>query len=402
MSNVLGSVVSSLLGPQKSSGPEGAGDLFGQLLQLATGPQGSQAGSGAPAPGSAGTSAQPLLPSVRVGTDTGGEVREQPLSQIATTDRSGNGYYGREDITQVSSIKDTASTIVDHVGKNPEVKVALLGEMHGEQADKLYFETIKQAKAAGQNPIAVIETPTSPELDKLIDDFYAGKMSKDEFIEKGAKSMFDDYKKAQETMGPLPPELAKNEVGLDYFKQRLADDIFKYHDMGVKVEFFDPGRLVEGANRDEQMAEKFEQIIRDNPGSKPYAQIGMLHAQENSSIPMKDGIFEGVNAWKGVKIADSDYERPAAERLKESLGDEAVLSIGLDDYTEFGKEAGANWEGRAYSSVAHGNLAGVDYAKEDRVSHVKPDTFDYVVPVYDESKIENPHLRYFREPAGES
>jgi hypothetical protein len=329
-------------------------------------------------------------------------VREQPLSQIATTDRSGNGYYGREDITQVSSIKDTASTIVDHVGKNPEVKVALLGEMHGEQADKLYFETIKQAKAAGQNPIAVIETPTSPELDKLIDDFYAGKMSKDEFIEKGAKSMFDDYKKAQETMGPLPPELAKNEVGLDYFKQRLADDIFKYHDMGVKVEFFDPGRLVEGANRDEQMAEKFEQIIRDNPGSKPYAQIGMLHAQENSSIPMKDGIFEGVNAWKGVKIADSDYERPAAERLKESLGDEAVLSIALDDYTEFGKEAGANWEGRAYSSVAHGNLAGVDYAKEDRVSHVKPDTFDYVVPVYDESKIENPHLRYFREPAGES
>ncbi len=82
MSDLLTGVASSLLGGAPKAEANQGGDLFGQLLQLATTPQagGSQAGS--PAPGSAGTSAKPLLPSVRTGTDTGGQVREQPLSSI--------------------------------------------------------------------------------------------------------------------------------------------------------------------------------------------------------------------------------------------------------------------------------------------------------------------------------
>jgi hypothetical protein len=382
MSDLLSGIASSLLGGAQRTDTNQGGDLFGQLLQLATAPKPD---AKAPSPGSASSEAAPLLPPMGTSAASGGKATQDILSRIAVSDRDKDGEYSYGDLngTNLSSVPETAKAIVDHVGANPQVKATFLGEFHNEQSDRLVAETLKQAKAAGQNPMLAVETPTTPKLDGMIEDLYAGKMTQDEFVKEGAKEMFRAYNEAKETMGPVTDEQKKDQVGLEYFEERLKNDVIKYHDQGIKVGFFDDDRFTPGANRDATMASKLEKLVKDNPENEVYVQAGLIHAQEDGAFNLDQGDGQGV--WKGVGTARMDGKDAAAERLADSMGDDAVLSTGLDQYGEYTKEDGEEWAGKPFMMLPQQGIEEVNYEGVEG-SGIRHGNFDYIVPTYDETK----------------
>jgi hypothetical protein len=219
----------------------------------------------------------------------------------------------------------------------------------------------------------------------MIENLYAGDMSREDFVEQGAQEMLRAYEEAKTAMGPVPED-QKDQLGLEDFERQLRQDVLSYHDQGIKVAFFDDGRYRPGGNRDAAMAEKLDRVIKDNPGSEVYVQAGLLHAQEDGRLPLLAGDGQGVSA--GVGTARIDGGNPAAERLTRQLGDDAVLTIGLDQYNQYTKEDGPDREGKPYITLIDQGLSDVDYGRVGEGSGIPHASFDYIVPTYDETRFD--------------
>lgn len=327
---------------------------------------------------SAGNGNPPILPFART------------VDDMAIRDLDGNRLYGAGDFPSnytTPTSGEASAAVADRIVADPNVRFAIIGEVHTDSADRRFFDIAQRVSESGRPMIAIIETPTTPALDALIDRYQAGELSREDFLEQGSAELHDHYMNAYNNHGVPAGEERPAPLDQEFWRARLETDVVRYHEAGIQTELVDAGRFVPGANRDEVMADRMQEIADANPDSVLVAQLGVLHGQESSSYDMVPGfdVNSGApdNSWsyRGAVMSKSDEQLPTAERLAVSNGGNAVLTFALDEMHQYqGYDYGYMWYPISET--------------EDRPvgEQMSTNSFDYIIPSWDPLEVDNPNV----------
>jgi hypothetical protein len=205
---------------------------------------------------------------------------------------------------------------------------ALIGESHSATSDKTFYNVILNLRARGGPVAAAMETWSSPRLDGLVEDLYAGKISREDFRQPAAQELFRIYEEAADRQG-VPQE--ERSFTLENAAARIEADVLRYHKIGVPVIFADADRF-EGTSRSAGMAARISRFHEENPNTKIVAQLGAIHAAVGNPGWVIDQ--EKAGLYAGVRIGPTDDERPVGVRLEEIHGESSSVSILLSQYDE--------------------------------------------------------------------
>jgi hypothetical protein len=251
-----------------------------------------------------------------------------PLQKLSARDVNGSQRYDIRDARTWASHSEAARALVE-TANSAGVKTVVVGEVHGKSADARFFRIVDTANRSQRKPVAVIEGPTTPKVDALIKQLYAGSITRDAFLKAGTAELFGAYTRA--------PAIARNggaaPLSPQHIRHMLERDVLRYFDATprIPVVLADGGLLVPGANRDEIMARAASLASAAHPGRTVYVQTGYVHAQERPGLALKPEAASGEIGWHGVRQGRIDAARPLAARLAESQGAQKVLSVLFDD-----------------------------------------------------------------------
>lgn len=226
-----------------------------------------------------------------------------------------------------------ANNVIASRQENPDLSYVIIGEAHSPGADKFFRKAASALRDQGIDLVVGIETPTTPEVDNLILRYNLGHISAEEFIERAAPALHESYLAA---VFRRPDPLA-NPDGLltrEYWETRLRDDVVSYVEQGINVAFVDPGRFVEGANREVEMVDALLGAQERYPDSLILAQIGGLHAQPGY-LPTTEDRKRGEATWNEAMMSRSSGREPAAMLLQEIVGPQAMQTYIGSEYFEF-------------------------------------------------------------------
>lgn len=259
-------------------------------------------------------------------------TKREPLNLIGTFgDTNGDGSITHTDasLAGVNPIphRQAAREIADLI-HDSERSFALIGESHSPTSDQTFYNIILNLRARGGAVAAAVETWSSPRLDKLVEDLYAGKITRDEFRQPAARELHRIYEEAADRQG-VPQE--ERGFTLENAVARIEADVLRYHEIGVPVIFADADRF-EGTSRSAGMAARISKFHEEHPNTKIVAQLGAIHAAVGNPGWVIDQEKAGIYA--GVRIGPTDDERPVGVRLEEMHGEGSSMSILLSQYAE--------------------------------------------------------------------
>lgn len=313
------------------------------------------------------------------------------VEDMAIRDQNGNRLYGPEDFHSgytMPTSSEAAEAVANRITSDPDVQFAIIGEVHTPTASERFFEIAQHVAKDDRPMVAVIETPTTNNLNKLIDQYQAGEISEEDFLDQGSAELHDHYMNAYNNHG-APLDVADDRpepLTQDFWRDRLANDIVRYHQAGIQTELIDDGRFVPGANRDEVMADRMQEIAEDNPDAVIVAQLGLIHAQENSSMDLVPEFDINAdtpdNSWsyRGAVMSKSDEQLPAAERLAQTSGGNAVLTFAMDELDE--DDQGT------FTYMWYGSNETVEKPTGESLS---TNSVDYIIPSWDPEVVDNPN-----------
>lgn len=228
--------------------------------------------------------------------------------------------------------QSVANNIMQSMEGNPALRFAIIGEGHSPVADTFFHQTASALNNSGVDLVVGIETPTTPEIDRLIEQFFNGEISEDDFLENASLALHNSYLSAVfRRDDPL-----QNPEGLltrDFWVERLRNDVVSYVDQGINVAFIDPGRFMEGADREIEMANALVSAQNRNPDSLILAQIGVLHAQPGY-IPVVADQKNGEDIWREAAASRMSGLEPANMLLQDIVGPEAIQTYIGAEYRE--------------------------------------------------------------------
>jgi hypothetical protein len=318
------------------------------------------------------------------------KAQTSPLKSRAIQDADGDGLYSVGDFKstyRMPTSKQLSSDLSKEIGLGTR-SVVIMGEAHGQFASDFAFETAKKSnqelKKIGKKLIVAHETPTTPKLDKLINQFYRGAISEKEFLDKGSSEMYNNYTNFPQKVKPTKDS---PNADLGYFRQRLVDDVVRFKNAGVEVRFVDGGRLSTDPkeSREATMANGILKIAKE-PNTVVFAELGFLHAAEKESLPVS---HKSPHIWKNAITKPMDFDNPAAKRIASVLGGDKVLTFALDEYFEEGKNSGL--------TILSGEIERIDYKIDKKDGSVLPTIkhgiLDLILPVYDEKTYNDPNKK---------
>lgn len=246
---------------------------------------------------------------------------------VRDLNRSG-AYEPKQDVKVWPPFTQVVSALVREVAADPKTKVVVQGEVHESDMDYLFYLTVKAANASKRKPVAVIETPTTPRLDQLVRDAYAGRLTPEQFLTQGSQELHRAYTAAfaRRGTGGVPPR------DVTFFRNRLEIDVVNYLKLKppVPVVLADRERFKVGGNSDRGIADATLDALQAFPGRVAYLQTGIVHAQERPGLPIREEL-QRERLWHGAPQAALDAKRPAAARVSAKLGDRAVKTIIYDN-----------------------------------------------------------------------
>jgi len=278
--------------------------------------------------------AERISPSLFASTGNGTAVPD--FSDIRLPDHDGRMLPYAIDASLVLPTNIAAQSVANNItrsmAENPDLRFAIIGEVHSVVAEQFFQETASALNNSGVNLVVGIETPTTPEVDKLIDLFFTGEISEGEFLENASQALHESYLSAVfRRDDPLA-----NPDGLlarEYWVERLRNDVVSYVDQGINVAFIDPGRFVEGADREVEMANALLAAQSRNPDSLILAQIGALHAQPGY-VPVSADRKNGEAIWNEALNSRMSGLEPANMRLQDLVGPQAIQTYIGAEYRE--------------------------------------------------------------------
>lgn len=255
-----------------------------------------------------------------------------PLNLIGSfgdTDGDGSITHTDASLAGVNPIphRQAAREIADLIHDSAK-NFALIGESHSATANETFYNIILNLRARGALVAAAVETWSSPRLDALVENLYAGKISREDFHQPAAEELFRIYEEAADRHGV--PQEERSFTPENAFA-RIEADIFKYHEIGVPVLFADADRFA-GTNRSEGMASRISRFHQENPETTIVAQLGALHAAVGDPGWVIDQ--EKAGSYAGVPIGRTDDDRPVGVRVEELHGQGSAVSILLSQYAE--------------------------------------------------------------------
>lgn len=280
-----------------------------------------------------------------IGAATPGSAQDYEVRQVAPS--------------RVATPQTFADALRDEVAKNKQARVVVLGETHGPLANGIFDKSVAEVKRAaaanGEHLVAAVETPTTPEVDKLLDQYDKHQITREQFLDRASPLL----------AAPLGNGRSAEPWLVEKKRQALEQDVTSKVEQGVPVVFWDRNRRnASPGTRDETGAKVIENIVNSDPRALVLVQAGLVHAQKNGTLRL--------DPYRRT-LDKVDEQNPLAKRLATDLGQAAVVSVAEDPLV--------TKDGKTYTNTIPNGLAEAKPGRQTVTVGGPNPTYDFVVPV---------------------
>ncbi|MGY6645090.1 MAG: hypothetical protein ACXIVD_07695 [Salinarimonas sp.] len=257
----------------------------------------------------------------------------------------------RIDPSQLLHFDTAAASIANDIEKrradNPNFRLAVMGEEHSDLSEAIYQFTAHYLRTGeiGSDLIQLIESPTTPYVDDLIDKLYDGDIDEDEFLARGSVALQHQYLAALINHENETGETVDDPGTIDTFRRMLERDVIRNYRNDARVVLVDRNRFTfdesgQNADRTRGLEEAVREAMERYPDNFLLLQVGKLHVipdfVTNSEIAEAGVVLNGV---PGGRIPS---ELSLLHEFTEQFGDDMHAYIGVQY-----RESGSGYNGVA-------------------------------------------------------